>query len=87
MSARTSSEPVKPEVERANRYHAFLEGWRDGAATKAMRPEFKGHRLGVDYEDGYHVGYVARGAAADEAAKRYGHRPDFLRLCDKDGSP
>lgn len=87
MSTRRTgvTEPVDPVVERANRYHAYMEGWRDGAGIRAMRSEFDGHRLRVDYEDGYAAGAKARSVARDEASARYHHEPSIMRLQDDGG--
>ncbi len=69
---------VDPDA--ANRWHAYMQGWRDGAATRAVR--IKDHPdTGIvdEYNLGYTDGYVARQEAAKAASARIGHQPSILR--------
>jgi hypothetical protein len=69
-----------PERDAANRWHAYMHGWRDGAATRAMRIE-RHPDAGIieEYNRGYTDGYVARQDAAKAASARIGHEPAILR--------
>ena len=66
-------------VENANRYHAYMQGWRDGAQMRAKRDIHTMHRLLPDYLAGYDDGVIARGHASHEATARFGYEPSILR--------
>jgi hypothetical protein len=65
------------EIEAANRYHAYFQGWRDGATAAAKK--YEGHRLADIYNRGYADGLTARGEAARRASAEFGYVPSVLR--------
>lgn len=71
---------VRRDTDAANRYHAYLRGFRDGASGHCTRREFGGHpTLGDVYREGRTAGQNALGVALDVASERLGYRPSILR--------
>ena len=72
------------QIDAANRYEAYMRGWKDGASIKAMRQEMTALApkapLRLSYEDGYTDGRTARAAASQYATRVTGHEPTILRL-------
>jgi hypothetical protein len=74
---------TKQEIDAANQYGAYQQGWVAGAKVSAMDPKITGHDnelIKAAYEQGYNDGRVARQTAMQKAADKYGHRLSILRL-------
>lgn len=73
--------PSPRQTARANKYHAYTNGWRDGAATRAMSvPSDSKHKLAPLYHRGYADGIKARGQAFKRAQKCFHYEPSILRV-------
>lgn len=75
--------PEPPPTDKANNYHAYFQGWRDGAACRAMKEEAACHSnkaIADAYAAGYSDGRAARQVACAAASKRYGYGPSILRV-------
>jgi hypothetical protein len=73
------------EIDAANKYHTWCRGWRDGAGTRAMRPDHVAHpTLGTTYNEAYAAGQEAARVMAVDASNRFGYTPSVLRTADTD---
>ena len=73
------------DVDATNRYHAYMAGWRRGAAGRHMQPELAEHRdaaLREAHRDGYEQGRAAASAAHVYAKLKHGFEPSVLRSTD-----
>ena len=79
---------TQKEIDAANQFGAYQQGWAAGAAVRAMDPKTTGHAnelIKAAYDQGYSDGRVARQTAMQKAADKYGHRPNILRLALEEG--
>lgn len=79
---------MKTDLEAANQYHAYMQGFRDGAGISAMEPSFTQHSkpyMKTAYEDGYNDGCRERQKASAVASVRYNYTPSILRTCSRVG--
>lgn len=70
------------DIDRANRYHAYLQGWRCGAKGGTPDAKITGHHaelLAAAYIAGLRAGRLAFNHAARYATREYGHTPSILR--------
>ena len=70
----------------ADRYHAYVRGWRHGATGRAKDPRFQDHKeqqIRGAYEDGEHDGQIASRKMAEHARKTFDHTPSILRTEDQ----
>lgn len=78
MSARDRYDP-----KAADRYHAFRQGWRDGAGGRPMAEPFIKHATRPDmvtaYQLGYEKGETAVSRALLAAQRKYSFTPSILR--------
>jgi len=67
----------------ADRYHAYRQGWRDGAAGREQAKPFVEHATRPDMVAAYLIGYDAGGddaaAALRFAQRKYKFTPSILR--------
>lgn len=74
---------TESEIEGANLFHSYRDGWKDGARRRPYLDEkFKNHpnrMMWAVYERGYLDGERANMNAMREAMKHYGYAPDILR--------
>jgi len=73
------------DVASANRWRAYISGWRVGARQGAPDPKATGHAdrgIADAYQAGYDDGSRAFGAAALLATELYGYVPSVLRESD-----
>jgi len=71
----------------ANQFRSFIQGWKDGASSKAMQPKFTEHTnklIVAAYNAGYGRGRQDLNAVAQTAAEAYGYTISVLRLMDGD---
>lgn len=75
--------PTKAEIPAANKYHAYMQGWRDGAAARAMRhspvEREKDAELTAIYGRAYEEGRREAGVAARRASRIFKYKPSFFR--------
>lgn len=67
----------------ADRYHAYRQGWRDGAAGRMEDAKFTEHKTRPDIVEAYNHGYahadIAASAALRYAKRKYKFTPSILR--------
>ena len=71
----------------ANQFRSFVQGWKDGASSKAMQPKFIEHDnklIVAAYNAGYARGRQDLNIAAQSAAEAYDYTISVLRLMDVD---
>ena len=76
---------TQAEIDAANQYAAYQQGWVAGAAFRAMDPKATEHTnvlIRHAYNDGYTDGRHARSQAMHAAAQKYNHTISVLRLMD-----
>lgn len=75
-----SDESQIPDPDRANRWHAYMHGWKDGAVNREARIKAHPDKGIVDaYNSGYDDGRRACEEAAAAATQRTGYSPRILR--------
>lgn len=69
------------DLDAANRWRAYTQGFRDGAGSRGGRDRASGwpSALADVYHEGYTAGQRALGVAVDAAPERFGFRPSVLR--------
>ena len=71
---------VDEDTAAANRYQAYLMGWRRGAAGGVVSAEKLAHpMLGATIATGLRDGRMAAATAARWAVREYGYRPSVTR--------
>jgi hypothetical protein len=77
-----TQERTPAQIDAANRYAAYQQGWSHGATMRAYAVAVRDHRnAGIRdaYRKGYTDGGVARDRALAMASEEYGHTPSILR--------
>lgn len=80
--------PTKAQITAGNKFHSYMQGWRDGACARAYRHEpgqGKTEKLVEIYMLGYSEGKLAAGKVATKMAKNYDYEPSILRIGPKGG--
>lgn len=70
------------DIDAANRYQAYIKGWKCGAKGSTPDPAATGHAdrgISSAYRLGVADGHLAFNAAATDAAKRFSYEPSPLR--------
>lgn len=69
----------------ANKFHAYMRGWRHGAGFHSMDTKFTSHpTLATTYTQGWEDGRRARALASQRAAKQFSYKPSILRNSSDD---
>lgn len=77
--------PDKEQIRAGNLWNTYIQGWRHGAASKALDEKFTGHtsdEIRQAYNQGYIAGRTSVNKAALEASMHYGYTPSILRLAE-----
>lgn len=75
------------EMNAANRWQAYMKGWKAGAGVKAMDPMIEQHPdndLRKAYSLGYADGRIAHNNAGTRATELFGYTPSVLRLAESE---
>ena len=78
---------IKNDPDAANQFRSFVQGWKDGASSKAMQPKFTTHDnklIVAAYNAGYARGRQDLNIAAQSAAEAYGYTISYLRTNGED---
>lgn len=75
--------PTKAQTTAGNKFHSYMQGWRDGAGMRALRHEH-GHGKTKDlveiYLKAYEVGRTDANRIAAKAAQMFKYTPSILRI-------
>lgn len=75
--------PTKAETTAGNKFHSYMQGWRDGAAGRAYRheegDEKKDPELVAIYLRAYDDGHKEAGFASRRASRLFKYKPSVLR--------
>jgi hypothetical protein len=81
----TPTMKTQAEIDAGNQYGAYQQGWRAGAAFRAMdlkAAEHESFLIRDAYNQGYTDGRHAYNQAMHNAARKYNYKISVLRLMD-----